>query len=349
MRNRILVVGFLYAGFPLLSMAQHDHGDHAAGAPKPAVQSGHDHAGHDHAAKPAAAPALSPGATLKQTTCPVSGEPIKADSFTTYEGQKVFFCCNDCIDKLKQAPAKYLPALYKQIYPQRIQATCPVMGGAVDPEVFVEHEGQKVYFCCDGCDKKFKADPAKYVAKLKESYTTQMHCPVTGNPVDLAQSLEEKDRTVYFSSKESLAKYKADPKKYAEALLPEVEVVAYGRTAKDDIVSAPACPADQTPHKRGEVKSVAYQGKVYFLSSDSCAAAFKADPAKAVKSIKTSPATPPSARAQSSATSHRSLLPGSWDQAGHAGHDTAAGHGTHVAVSSHAGHGAGSAGCGGCQ
>lgn len=28
-----------------------------------------------------------------------------------------------------------------------------------------EHEGKTYYFCCPGCDSKFKADPAKYLKK----------------------------------------------------------------------------------------------------------------------------------------------------------------------------------------
>lgn len=306
MRKTVWALASLYAAFPLLAAAQqsHDHSQHDHGSPTaqkaPAEQ---DHQGHDHtAAKPtgaAPAKAATAGSVLRQTTCPVTGDPIKADSFTTYDGQKVSFCCDDCIDKFKKDPAKYLPALYKQMYQQRLQATCPVMGGAVDPEIFVEQDGQKVYFCCDGCDKKFKADPTKYAPKLKESYTTQVHCPVTGQRIDLAQSLEEKDRTVYFSSKESLAKYKADPKKYAQALLPEVGVVAYGPTAKDDIVTAPVCPADKAQHKRGEVQSAVYQGKVYFLSSEACAKAFKADPAEYVRALSNAaqqPKSPAAAR-----------------------------------------------------
>ena len=52
---------------------------------------------------------------------------------------------------------------------QIAQKTCPVMGGPIDPKIFVEHEGRKVYFCCPGCVAKFKADPAKYLAKLDKS------------------------------------------------------------------------------------------------------------------------------------------------------------------------------------
>jgi len=45
---------------------------------------------------------------------------------------------------------------------------CPVMGHAVDPEVFVEYQGKKVYFCCRGCDKKFLASPERYLGKLPQ-------------------------------------------------------------------------------------------------------------------------------------------------------------------------------------
>jgi len=47
------------------------------------------------------------------------------------------------------------------------QKTCPVMGGDIDPKVFVDYQGRRVYFCCPDCIEKFKADPAKYLAKLK--------------------------------------------------------------------------------------------------------------------------------------------------------------------------------------
>lgn len=46
------------------------------------------------------------------------------------------------------------------------QTTCPVMGNPIDPNVFVEYKGRKVYFCCKACISKFQADPDKYLAKL---------------------------------------------------------------------------------------------------------------------------------------------------------------------------------------
>ncbi len=47
------------------------------------------------------------------------------------------------------------------------QKTCPVSGEPIDPKVWTEHEGKKIYFCCKDCIAKFKAEPAKYMAKLK--------------------------------------------------------------------------------------------------------------------------------------------------------------------------------------
>ena len=46
------------------------------------------------------------------------------------------------------------------------QTLCPVMGGEINPEVFIEYRGVKVYFCCWGCDDKFLAEPEKYISKL---------------------------------------------------------------------------------------------------------------------------------------------------------------------------------------
>ncbi|NOU36718.1 MAG: hypothetical protein HOO88_08110 [Kiritimatiellaceae bacterium] len=48
------------------------------------------------------------------------------------------------------------------------QATCPVMAGqAVNPKLYVDSDGYRIYVCCGGCVKAVKADPAKYIAKMK--------------------------------------------------------------------------------------------------------------------------------------------------------------------------------------
>jgi YHS domain-containing protein len=49
------------------------------------------------------------------------------------------------------------------------QTTCPVMdGNPIDKNVFTEYKGKKVYFCCQDCAAKFKAEPEKYAANLPQ-------------------------------------------------------------------------------------------------------------------------------------------------------------------------------------
>ena len=48
------------------------------------------------------------------------------------------------------------------------QTTCPVMGGPINKAIFIEHQGKKVYFCCDPCKDKFKEAPEQYIAKLPQ-------------------------------------------------------------------------------------------------------------------------------------------------------------------------------------
>ena len=47
------------------------------------------------------------------------------------------------------------------------QANCPVMGGPVNPKLYVDANGYRIYVCCGGCIAAVKADPAKYIEKMK--------------------------------------------------------------------------------------------------------------------------------------------------------------------------------------
>ena len=48
------------------------------------------------------------------------------------------------------------------------QKTCPVMAGPIDKNIFTEYQGRKIYFCCQACLDKFKAEPEKYIKKVDE-------------------------------------------------------------------------------------------------------------------------------------------------------------------------------------
>ena len=48
------------------------------------------------------------------------------------------------------------------------QTTCPVMGGKIDKGTYVDVEGKRIYACCPGCLPKIKADPKKYIEKIRQ-------------------------------------------------------------------------------------------------------------------------------------------------------------------------------------
>ncbi|UCC32818.1 MAG: YHS domain-containing protein [Phycisphaerales bacterium] len=101
-----------------------------------------------------------------QVTCPVTGKPVDKKVFTEHNGEKVYFCCENCIGKFQKEPGKYKRALASSY---TFQTKCPVMGGPINPAAFTAlPTGEKIYYCCPGCDKKLLADPAKYAGKLAE-------------------------------------------------------------------------------------------------------------------------------------------------------------------------------------
>ena len=60
----------------------------------------------------------------------------------------------------------------------KAQTVCPIMGEAVNPKVFVDYQGQRIYFCCTHCPAIFMKDPEKYVKMLKEKGMTLEKAPV---------------------------------------------------------------------------------------------------------------------------------------------------------------------------
>ncbi len=48
------------------------------------------------------------------------------------------------------------------------QTACPIMGTAIDKNVYTEYKGKKVYFCCAGCETPFLKSPEKYLSKLPQ-------------------------------------------------------------------------------------------------------------------------------------------------------------------------------------
>lgn len=159
----------------------------------------------------------------KMPSCVVmADDPINlAVSIQTDDGP-VYFCCERCIDKYKGNPKKYADSLKAQRAAleklPHVQVACPVEGEPIDKKASMEHKGQKVGFCCEKCMAKFKADPAKYEAKLLGSYTYQTKCPVAGEPVDPKAFKKIGDNKVYFCCEKCMTKFDKDPGKYLPKL-----------------------------------------------------------------------------------------------------------------------------------
>lgn len=51
--------------------------------------------------------------------------------------------------------------------PAKTQTVCPVMGGKINKKLFADHNGLRVYFCCEGCSAEFTKDPEKYISKMR--------------------------------------------------------------------------------------------------------------------------------------------------------------------------------------
>ncbi len=232
------------------------------------------------------APAGAESAALTQKTCPVSGKPVSRNVFTEYKKLKIYFCSEDCIEKFKDEPGRYLPAVYRQIYPQTVQVTCPVTGAPVDGKTFAEYKGTKVGLCSPTCADKFKTEPAKYIARLKDCSTNQVHCPVHGKPISPAVSKEYEGRKVYFCEKGCLAKFETDTARYADRLRPEAGVLARGPTAADDLVLCPTCAVGGGGHHtRKQSTTLVHDGKTYFFCCEHCVARFKTDPGRFIKAV----------------------------------------------------------------
>ena len=57
------------------------------------------------------------------------------------------------------------------------QTTCPVMGGAIDRSLYVDHAGKRIYACCSGCLSPIKENPEKYIQELEAKGITLDKAP----------------------------------------------------------------------------------------------------------------------------------------------------------------------------
>jgi YHS domain-containing protein len=114
-------------------------------------------------------------------TCIVDGKPLKRDDHAAVDhvfyNRYVRLCCPECLRKFQKEPRKYLKRLDAAVIKAQLKQypldTCVVsgekLGGMGDPVNYV-HANRLIRFCCAGCIKPFRKDPAKYMAKLRSKH-----------------------------------------------------------------------------------------------------------------------------------------------------------------------------------
>jgi YHS domain-containing protein len=107
---------------------------------------------------------------IVQVACPISGRPVNKEVKVALGHTEVGFCCKNCLAKYEEADddGKLEVAFANLEKGYTKQTKCPVSGKPIKADAVLEHEGKNVYFCCPGCPDAFKADPAKYMAKLPQ-------------------------------------------------------------------------------------------------------------------------------------------------------------------------------------
>ena len=162
-----------------------------------------------------------------QAKCPVSGKPAKESSTADFQGGKVQFCCDNCPNAFKADTKKYAAKAALQMLGtgQLKQVACPLSGKACNPEATVALDGVTVGFCCNNCKGKVEKADDKVIAALggdlAKGFTAQTKCPISGKPIDPAQSVEYKSKKVFFCCDGCPSEFEKDPSKYT-AKLPQL-------------------------------------------------------------------------------------------------------------------------------
>ncbi|MEQ8821043.1 MAG: hypothetical protein RLY93_12440 [Sumerlaeia bacterium] len=170
---------------------------------------GHAHHGEHETAKATSQPTQTPdeaeriGDPWPLDTCVVSGQKLGSMGdpvIRLHEGREVRFCCAGCIGMFEKDPAKYLAAADKKIEEQQMPRY-PLDHCIIDTSEELSEDpaknspsvvGNRLFlYCCPPCDKKVRAEPAKYIAILDEAAIEKQTagypldtCVVSGQPLD---------------------------------------------------------------------------------------------------------------------------------------------------------------------
>jgi hypothetical protein len=167
-------------------------------------------------------------------SCPISGRPVSSTSPVAVVGDRqIRFCCNGCTGRFTgdaDAKQKVVDTLIKEqqrdTYPVQ---TCVVAGGklgSMGQPVEIVWGNRLVRYCCGGCDRRFKANPQKYLEQLDAAVIKAQGpdypvttCPIGGGELgDNAVDVVLGDTLVRLCCGGCTAKLLADPIPHIKAV-----------------------------------------------------------------------------------------------------------------------------------
>lgn len=227
-------------------------------------------------AEPPAKPSLADAARRAGSVngrCPVMGNLVTpGGGSSVYAGEKIAFCCPGCAGKFDADPVRYMdrmrinPRKYGYVSTKPTLAAmreakrsanssngrCPVMGRAVTPTGgAATYQGQRIAFCCPPCAAKFKADPQRYMRRMRADPLAYAYdrpgpthaelrlareavgsvnglCPVMGRAVTpKGGTAVYRGERIAFCCPPCKAKFEASPETYMARLRAEPEVHGY--------------------------------------------------------------------------------------------------------------------------
>lgn len=103
-----------------------------------------------------------------QTQCPITGAKVDRNLYLDYQGQRIYFCCRNCIEEFEKDKEKYFEKFEKDgVILENIQEVDPVCGMKLkEKKIYSDYKGRRIYFCSENCVGKFKEEPQKYLEKL---------------------------------------------------------------------------------------------------------------------------------------------------------------------------------------
>lgn len=128
-----------------------------------------------------------------QVACPVTGEPIDKQFFVETPERDIYFASAEAKAKWEASAEKFADKLDSCYSFQTHCGTCP---GEYNPQVFEEHDGRRIYFCCPGCRGVFQKDPAKFMKDYEagvaanEAAWKKLHAAASDKPTDSAKPVK---------------------------------------------------------------------------------------------------------------------------------------------------------------